>query len=591
MNKENHPYKFQVNMKGMISLLSEHIYSSPDVFIRELLQNAIDAITVRRSIDPEFIPEIEITLQENTLKFKDNGIGLSPQDVHEFLSVIGQSSKSGELADKELIGKFGIGLLSCLVVSEDIRVESRSLIKDESVVWIGYSDGTYEVQIPEQPLEVGTQVILHAKKEHTSLFQKETLIEKIRYYGDALPFQIYFKDGDNKELIIDGKPIWLNPDASKEELLKLGKEVFKTKFLDVFPISSDTGEIQGVAYVIPRKVNTTVQPTHRIYVKRMFLTEQAGHLLPEWSSFVRCIINTNALQPTASRETLMNNTLLQSAKNDLKSCFKEYLKLLSVTKTDTLQRIIEVHHLHIKALASMDKEIMETFIPYLPFETNQGLMTLNDMRNIYSTLYYTPSLDDFRQIRRIAGSKNKLVINAAYSYEADLIEKLKQNSNDDIKQIYPEDLLGGFESEVEEDENIRRFIQLANQSLKNHFCEAKIKRFEPKDTPALYVANDKMISQKNIRQMSPKNNPFAKALGKTAPEEEKPILCFNYDNEIITHLLKINDPLLVEAFIMVFYVQALMLGGYSINQREMKTFNEALYQLMVLGMSDFLPKI
>lgn len=113
-NKKN--YQFQVNMKGMIELLSEHIYSSPTVFIRELLQNGVDAVTVRKGIDETFQGKITLFFDKDQLIFQDNGVGLTLEDMHQFLSVIGQSSKRGELAEKDLIGRFGIGLLSCLVV-------------------------------------------------------------------------------------------------------------------------------------------------------------------------------------------------------------------------------------------------------------------------------------------------------------------------------------------------------------------------------------------------------------------------------------------------------------------------------------------
>ncbi|WP_158210053.1 HSP90 family protein [Myroides phaeus] len=585
-------YQFQVNMKGMIELLSEHIYSSPTVFIRELLQNGMDAVTVRKGIDEQFKGAINVTFEGDRLIFQDNGVGLTQEDVHQFLSVIGQSSKRGELADKDLIGKFGIGLLSCLVVSEAIVVESRSLYREESVRWTGRADGTYNVEMIDLLPEVGTKVILDAKKAWKSLFKKDEVKQNILFYGSALPIEVNLIENGEVDQILNGNPVWLDPESTKEELLAYGKEVFKTKFLDVFRLQSDAGELQGVAFIIPNKVNTTATKEHKIFLKRMYLCDQASNLLPEWTSFVRCVINANALQPTASRESLMNNTVLQETKKELSICFKDYLKSLSLTDIDTLEKIINIHHMFIKALAASDSEIMNLFEDYLPFETNQGMLAFGDIKESVDKIYFTPSLDDFRQIRRIAGSQKKLVINAAYSYETDLIEKIKRSHPElSIEKINPNDILEEFEDAVESEELIEKFVLEANKILKKHFCRAEVKRFEPKDTTAIYIANEDAIASKNIQSLSQTSNPFASTLHHFKKKEEvMPTLCFNQQSDLVTKIMHIDDPELFEALINVLYVQALMLGGYTINKKEMDTFNDALYQFMILGMSNFLPK-
>ncbi|MDM1379016.1 HSP90 family protein [Myroides marinus] len=585
-------FQFQVNMKGMIELLSEHIYSSPTVFVRELLQNGMDAVTVRKGIDESFKGKIDITFEGDRLIFQDNGVGLTQDDVHQFLSVIGQSSKRGELADKDLIGKFGIGLLSCLVVSEAIVVESRSLYKEESVRWTGKADGTYEVEMIPLLDQVGTKVILDAKKAWRSLFKREEVKQNVLFYGSALPIEVNLIENGEVEQFLDGNPVWLDNDSSKEQLLQYGKEVFKTRFLDVFRLYSEAGEIQGVAYIIPNKVNTTATKEHKIFLKKMYLCDQATNLLPEWTSFVRCIINSNGLQPTASRESLMNNSTLQEAKKELSDCFKEYLKTLSITNPEVLEKIISIHHMFIKALAASDNEIMTMFEDYLPFETNQGLMSFGEIKETYKNIYYTPSLDDYRQIRRIAGSQNKLVINAAYSYETDLIEKIKRSHTElTLERIAPNDILEEFEDAIDDTKRIEEFIEKANKILKRHFCKAEVKRFEPKDTTAIYIANEDALTSKNIQSLSQTANPFASTLQHFKKKEEvMPTLCFNQQSELVEKVMLIDDEELFEALINVVYVQALMLGGYTINKKEMDTFNDALYQFMILGMSNFLPK-
>ena len=124
---------FQVNLRGVIDLLSDHLYSGPHVYIRELLQNGIDAITARQQVDPSHAGAVKLEIIEGsdsrptTLVAYDNGIGLTEDEVHEFLATIGQSSKRDTLERQDFIGQFGIGLLSGFVVSDEIVVITRSV--------------------------------------------------------------------------------------------------------------------------------------------------------------------------------------------------------------------------------------------------------------------------------------------------------------------------------------------------------------------------------------------------------------------------------------------------------------------------------
>lgn len=586
-------YLFQVNLKGMIELLSEHIYSSPNVFVRELLQNGIDAITARKSLDEFFSGEINIHVSDDhpEIVFEDNGMGLSEDEVHKFLSVIGQSSKRDDILEKDYIGKFGIGLLSCFVVSNEIIVETRSLYRQhDGIRWTGKADGTYTIEKIAEEMSPGTKVILHPKKEWKLLFEEETLKKNILYFGSALPTKISLVKGSEKNLLVEGTPVWLNRDSTKEELLQYGKQAFNINFLDVFRMSSATGEIEGAGFIMPYKIQFTGAKEHKIYLKRMFLCEQAGNLFPEWASFVKCVINTNALKPTASRESLMDNEDLKTAKKELNLTFKEYLKLLSVTDTDILEEIISIHHLYIKALAAEDSELLKLFVDYIPFETNKGMLNFRSLKAYNDEIFYTPSMDDFRQIRRIAGSQGKTVINAAYSFENDLIRKISiVFPGIRITKITPQDVLSNLGEAIVDDRKFMLFEERANKVLKASYCKAQIKKFEPEDMPAIYVANDDALNNKNISNLASASNPFASTLHGFIKKKEEliPTLCFNRDNTLINDLIDLDDDTMFEAVINILYVQSLMLGNYPVNKKEMMTFNDSIYKLLIMGMSNF----
>lgn len=156
-------YNFQVDLKGIIRLLSDNLYSSDNVFLRELLQNSVDAIQARKKAETGF-KEGKITVKyqpgKNSAKlvFSDNGVGLDKEEIHSFLSVIGQSSKRSEEVRKNFIGQFGIGLLSCFLVTNEIVVVTRSAKGGQAYQWVGHSDGTYQITEYAKKVEAGTEV-------------------------------------------------------------------------------------------------------------------------------------------------------------------------------------------------------------------------------------------------------------------------------------------------------------------------------------------------------------------------------------------------------------------------------------------------
>ncbi|WP_290058542.1 ATP-binding protein, partial [Amycolatopsis solani] len=117
-----------MDLRGVVDLLSRHLYSSPRVYVRELLQNAVDAVTARRAREPGAPAEIAVEVGDGVLRVTDTGIGLTEAQVHELLATIGRSSKRDELGFQrhEFLGQFGIGLLSAFLVADEVRVVTRS---------------------------------------------------------------------------------------------------------------------------------------------------------------------------------------------------------------------------------------------------------------------------------------------------------------------------------------------------------------------------------------------------------------------------------------------------------------------------------
>ena len=171
-------HAFQVDLHGVVDLLARHLYSGPRVYLRELLQNAVDAITARRALDPDCPAHVRIRcLDDGTLAVVDTGVGLSRAQAEELLATIGASSKRDRdlgTARGEYLGQFGIGLLSAFMVADEVELVSLSAAGGPPIRWRGFADGSYTLQtLPDgadgptgddgSPLPPGSRVRLRAR--------------------------------------------------------------------------------------------------------------------------------------------------------------------------------------------------------------------------------------------------------------------------------------------------------------------------------------------------------------------------------------------------------------------------------------------
>lgn len=576
---------FQVNLKGMIALLSEHIYSNPNTFVRELLQNCVDAITALRNIDENYDGRIDVFLNDDrTVAFRDNGVGLKEEEVYRFLTVIGESSKRDTPDADDFIGRFGIGLLSCFVVTNEIKVESRSAMGGQPVCWCGKVDGTYELTVTDEERPIGSQVLLHPKNEWLHLFEYETFKKILVNYGEVLPYPIYLHHQGEEVLINTPSPVWLHPKATKKELLDYGAKAFQSSALDAFRVKTESGRVEGVLYILPFRTQFSVRNSHKIYLKRMLLSEDDCNLLPPWAFFVRCLVNADGLQSTASRESLVSNDQLKDARKEIGNAIKDYLRGLVENNREMFNKILDVHFFHIKAIASEDNEMLRLFMDYLPFETNKGVRSFGSIRSANNAICYTLNLEDFRQVRRIAGAQGRLVVNAAYTFDEVLLKKYARlHPEVTLEEISPLRLMEQF-GEVKSSKAMNAFEKKAGELLKRFGCVCRLKHFTPVDIPVIFVAEEKDTSTKSA------NNPLADLLGTVNPvKHTPPTLTFNADNELVQTLLKIEgDNKLFEHVIHILYVQSLLQGKFPVNSEEMELFNHSLSALMTSKMNDFL---
>lgn len=585
---------FQVNLGGVIRLLSDHLYGGPEVFIRELLQNSIDAITARRKIDESYSGHIRVEVissdRGNTICVEDDGIGLTESEVHQFLATIGESSKSGDLSRGDFIGQFGIGLLSAFVVSDEITVLTQSVRENSPPIqWTGRANGTYAVTTLQQSLPAGTQLFLRSRPGKEEYFEAERVQELLKYFGHHLPRTIEFHHKGTVTPITETAP-WrqvFSGDAQRRDvLLKYGRQTFGVDFLDAVALRSETGSVDGVAFVLPFTASPASRHTHRVYLKNMLLTESASSLLPGWAFFVRCVINADRLRPNAARDAFYKDDALEKTQEEIGRCLKAYLIELSQSDRRRLEHLIRLHYLPIKSLATEDEEFYRLFIRWLPFETTTGSTTLEDYFQSHKSLRYVRDVDQFRQIASVASAQGLCLFNGGYTYDAELLDKLSEEFPEyDIRPMEANDLVQDFEElTLEESQQVFDLIRLADVVLQKYKCRVEARRFAPTELPALYTANDSAKFLRSVEQSTEVAddmwsgilNNVAQAVGADGYSQ----LVLNFRNPLIRKLIEIPDPPLLKRIIEVLYLQSLLLGHYPLSSEERKILGSGLLGLI-----------
>lgn len=595
-------HRFQINLRGIIDLLSEHLYSGPEVFIRELLQNAVDAIRARTLQQSDWQGEISIEIHARddkppALIFTDNGIGLTEEEVHKFLATIGESSKRPKERGKrtDFIGQFGIGILSCFVVSDEITVVSRSLTPaSQAVEWRARPDGNYTLKTLDRDLEPGTQVFLVGKQEHREFFQPERVRELVRHFGGLLPYPIRVTSGKSSINVNESGIPWRQEFRGEKQrlaaLLEFGREMFDTNFFDAIPLKASSGDVDGVAFILPYPAQVGGKRTHRVYLKNMLLSEDADNLLPDWAFFVKAVVNANDLRPTASRESFYEDAKLARAREQLGDALRDYLVRTAQNDERKFSKFLDLHSTAIKAISIEDDECFRVFIDWLPFETSLGKTTFGEFRKENEVIRYVPSVDQFRQVQSVAAAQGISVINAGYVYDADLLAKASAIFPDlQAEVVDSAGIVQAFEDlSAEEQDAVHDFLNIADSVLRPFKCNTEIKRFKPSDLPVLYSTSADGRFFRSLEQSKEVANPLWSGVLDSLSHSQRHVanyasLCFNFANSLIQRLARIQDRGLVQRSVQMLYVQSLLLGHHPLAGKEIKLLNDSMMSMIEWG--------
>ena len=601
MAKTVQSYEIRTDVRGLIRLLAKNLYAQPDVFLREMIQNAQDAIIRRRELEGARAPEGKIHIQvnwetgQNTITFEDNGAGLTESEVHEYLATIGRSGtdvfrqelvKKGRYVEAaNLIGQFGIGLLSAFVVAERVVVHTRSCLPDsQGWRWECRGDKDYTLVPDDSLTDPGSRVVLYIDEAHRDVLDLGVIRSAVQKYADFIDVPIHL-DEEGRINAVDAP--WHRSYPSEQERLDEYMHFVNRRFADV-PLSIMPVDIEkpypvkGVLFISNRRRGDLAAPGRvDIYQSRMFIVSEHPDMLPVWAKFVSGIIDSPALTPTAARDNIQQDSVFRAIRDELGRIIIDHLKRMAAENLRRFQEVMDYHHYHIKGMALEADDFFREVADLLPFETNAGPMSLRDYladavkdRDGRRTILYFSERGTSTQFFMLADAKGIQVIDASYIYESQFLQKYaNEHPNIKLEQLdfTASDII--FQPlSIEESDRFRDVLNEFNQNMAQG-SYAKIVRFLPKNIPAVLTLTE---AQKLRRQLDAlKDNPIIpneirELVGRVV--EERPILPvtihLNADNPTIQALAQMNLRTEVGINAMTaIYNNALMLAHHLITPR------------------------
>jgi len=589
------------------------------MFVRELIQNAHDAIVKRQYYEPSLAGRIDIIAdrEASIIAFEDNGVGMTKIEIEDHLATIGRSGtrelreqiKARDLERAQnLIGQFGIGILSAFVVSEKITVDTKSRLDDSDALRFSISGG------PEYDLEyinkdsVGSIVTVHLKSDYIEMTNQERLEKAVRTYSDFLPIPIYL---NNKGPINTIDAPWHKHYSKKNERVKAYSNWLKDRFypddpLEIIPVSMDTPHpVNGVLYITERHIpDSDAAGMVDIYQSRMFVREGDRNILPPWAKFIRGVIDSPALTPTAARDAVQEDRVYHEIHKSLGRLVIDHLKELAKEDPDRFQRLMGWHHYHVMAAALHFDDFFDAVGDLIPVEVNNPdgndrthpilIMTLPEYIKLQNKsddegkkiVYYISEKGATPQFYRLCQAKGILAINASTVFTEEFLKKYEDKHKEEMS-LSGLDIAEGsdiFEplSETEHQSYLNleyKLEMLLRRARPEQETIVRAQHYKPPEIPSVLTQTEDIEIISKLEELtvhpavsSKLSKEFAEAFGLMQRRQRPVVLHINASSPLVERLHKedFEDPLIQDIWLTV-YNSAFMVSGKYLNAQNLES--------------------
>lgn len=604
-------HTFQTEVNQLLDLMIHSLYSNKEIFLRELVSNASDALdklqyltlTDDKLKTLDFTPKIDITFdnEKNILTISDSGIGMNEQDLIENLGTIAKSGTKNFLSklsgdkkkDSALIGQFGVGFYSAFMVASKIIVTTKKAGETQGYAWISNGSGEFEIEKCEKESQ-GSEIKLYLKEDEKEWTSRWKIEEVIKKYSDHIPFPIFLHytetksegEGDSKKEVIEQKNEQINKASalwriSKKDLKEEEyKEFYKNLSYDSNdPLSWIHTKVEGTLeyttlFYIPQNApfdlyRVDYKSGVKLYVKRVFITDDDKELLPSYLRFVRGIIDSEDLPLNVSREILQQNRILATIKS------ASTKKILS--EIESLQKDEEKYSKFYKEFGRClkegvysDFENKEKLLDFLRFQSTKSKgkeiafkAYKERMKEGQKAIYYlqgedlellknSPLLDTFNK-------KEIEVLLFAEEIDGIVMPMVNEYDKTPLRSITSKEALEDLGEEEVEEAAKEKFKALLESFKKTLGEEVKEVRLSARlvDAPSCIVSDPEDPNSAVLKMMKQMG---AMGMGADIPEP-KPILELNPNHTILIKLLNAEEQKVEEVAHLLLEEAKLLEGG------------------------------
>jgi len=608
-NKKVEKHAFQTEVKQLLHLMINSLYTHKEIFLRELVSNASDACDKLRfealtdnslyDNDDQLKVEVEFDNEANTIVIRDNGIGMNKKEVIANIGTIAQSGtakfvekmKNSDEHDANMIGQFGVGFYSSFLVAEQVELHTRRAGSKTGIKWVSNGDGEYTLETVKKASR-GTEITLHLRKEGEEFANDYRLRDIIKKYSNHISIPIMMlkveaptEEGEQEkkeskepewEQVNGGTPIWALPKN------KVTEEQYNSFYTGLSydpepPALVLHNRVEGnleynSLFFVPSKApfdlwDREQQHGVKLYVKRVFISDDAKNLMPNYLRFIRGLVDANDLPLNISREFLQDNPLLTKIRNaSVKKVLTE-LKKLAAKDAEKYQTIWNEFGKVIKEGIAEDHANHERITPLLRFASTHND---DDTQSVSFADYIARMKDEQKEIFFItaetyAGAKASPhmeifkkrgieVLLLSDPIDEWVVNQLNEVEGKTLKSIAKGDVDLGEdkdkkESEEKKEEAIKPLLEKIKEALGDDVKEVKMST-RLVDSPSCLVADQFGMGGNMERIM--------KAMGQDMPEE-KPILEINPDHKLVIQLE--NDDSNIEDWAHILFDQAALAEG------------------------------
>ncbi len=600
--------EFQTEVNQLLQLIVHSLYSHPEIFLRELVSNASDALDKLKYLtlteEPfkslAFDPRIDLDLDEeqHTLTVSDTGIGMSDEDLAANLGTIARSGTKNFLSnlsgdakrDSNLIGQFGVGFYSAFMVADRVVVVSRKAGEENAWRWTSDGKSGFEIEPAERATQ-GTTVTLYLNEEGQEYANSWKLREIIKKYSNHIAFPIYLTADKSEwdetekksvkkrttEQINSASALWKRPknelkDEDYKELYKTITGDWEDPLFWFHTKAEGTMEYTTLFYV-PAKApidlyQADYKPGVKLYVKRVFITDDSKELLPAYLRFLRGIIDSEDLPLNVSRELLQKNKILSAIRTaSVKKVLSEF-KSIAANNPEQYVTFIEQYNRPLKEGLYSDFANRETLLELVRIKSTKvdGWTSLADakgrMKEGQKGIYFitggtaeilrtSPLLEIYKkkdiEVLIFDDEVDEIVFGSVDKYQdVELKAVNKSSAGEDLKDAADQD----------KSEDLKPLLEKMKSVLGDTVKDVKAS-VRLADSPSCIVSDEDEPSMK-MQQM-------LRAMGQDQMPVQKPTLEINPDHEIVKKLIGSADEALIGDAAWLLLEQALLIEGLPVD--------------------------